>query len=255
MKIRSQFFKSIFSAALLLGVVANMNAATVTVNPGTLNNGFMNVFNLPPGATVLPTGAGGPNGPTNGAYQFGSGWGPADLVSSFAGNTLTLRPNQIGDPNIYWYQGPNTSNGGPGAPGNKIMDASLYNETTGVYVNQTLTFSGNVLSNTLNGGLNPYNNTTYSSVAFIKDFVADFSSSTSTTIPLAPGVFNISLLTSADPGHHIQYGFETIGSDVWAGDPLLGGGNLTAIINPVPEPSTLALGGLAALALIRRRNK
>ena len=52
MKIRSQFFKSIFSAALLLGVVANMNAATVTVNPGTLNKGFMNVFNLPPGATV-----------------------------------------------------------------------------------------------------------------------------------------------------------------------------------------------------------
>ena len=255
MKIRMQSSKSIFSAVLLLGAVTTMNAAIVTVDSSTLVNGFMNVFNLPPGATVLPPGGGGPNGPTNGAYQFGSGWGPADLVSSFAGNTLTLRPNQIGDPNIFWYQGPNTSNGGPGAPGNKIMDASLYNETTGVYVNQTLTFSGNVLSNTLNGGLNPYNNTTYSSVAFIKDFVADFSSFTSSTIPLAPGVFNISLLTSADPGHHIQYGFETIGSDIWATDPALGGGAFTAVINPVPEPSTLALGGLAALALIRRRNK
>ena len=174
MKIRMQSSKSIFSAVLLLGAVTTMNAAFVTVDSSTLVNGFMNVFNLPPGATVLPTGAGGPNGPANGAYQFSSSWAPADLVSSFAGNTLTLRPNQIGDPNIYWYQGPNVNNGGPGAPGNKIMDASLYNETTGVYVNQTLSFTGNVLANSLNGAVNPYNGTTYSSVAFIKDFVAPF---------------------------------------------------------------------------------
>ena len=257
MKNKIQSSKSIFSAVLLFSAVTTMKAANVTVDPGTLTSGFMNVFNLPVGATVLPPGGGGPNGPANGAFQFNGGWGPADLVSSFSGTTLTLAANQINDPNIYWYQGPNVNNGAPGAPGNKIMDANLYNQTTGVYVNQTLTFSGNVSFNALNGAVNPYNNTTYSSVAFIKDFAADFSSFTSSTIPLAPGVFNISLLTSADPGHHIQYGFETIGSDVWAGDPLFAGGNLTAIINPfvVPEPSAFALCGLAALALIRRRNK
>ena len=236
MKINTQFSKSIISAALLVGMAAGANAVTVTVNPTTLTSGFMNVFELPV------------NG---GGYVFGSGWGPADLVSSFAGNTLTLRPNQIGDPNPFWYIG----GGGPGQAGNKIMDASLYNETTGVNVGVTFMFTGNVLANTLNGAINPYNGTTYSSVAFIKDFVADFSSFTSTTVALTPGVFNLSLVTSADPTHHIQYGFETIGSDIWATDTALNGGAFTAVIAPVPEPSTLALCGLASLALIRRRKK
>ena len=233
MKINTQFSKSIISAALLVGMAAGANAVTVTVNPTTLTSGFMNVFELPV------------NG---GGYVFGSSWGTADLVSSFAGNTLTLRPNQIGDPNPFWYIG----GGGPGQAGNKIMDASLYNETTGVNVGVTFMFTGNVLANTLNGAINPYNSTTYSSVAFIKDFVADFSSFTSTTVALTPGVFNLSLVTSADPTHHIQYGFETIGSDIWATDTALNGGAFTAVIAPVPEPSTLALCGLASLALIRR---
>jgi hypothetical protein len=242
-------------ACALLCTAIRVEAATVTVDPGTLTNGFMNVSNLPPGATVLPPGAGGANGPADGAGVFGSGWGVADLVSSFSGTTLTLAANQIGDPNIFWYQGPNTNNGAPGAPGNKIMDANLYNETTGTYVGTTLTFTGIVLSNQLNGAVNPYNNTTYSSVAFIKDFAADFSSFTQVTVPLTPGVFSISKLTSADPSHHIQYGFETKGSNVWAGDPLFAGGNLTAQIAPIPEPTTLALAGIAMIGcmVVRRR--
>lgn len=249
----SVLLKSV-AAATVLSLGLSASAATVTVDSTKLTNGFMNVSNLPVGATVLPTGAGGPNGPANGAFQFPSGWGTADLKSSFSGNTVTLAANQIGDPNIYWYQGANTNNGAPGAPGNKIMDASLYAESTGVYVNETLTFTGDVLSNALHGASNPYNNTTYTSVAFIKDFVADFSSFTSVTVPLTPGVFSISLLTSADPGHHIQYGFETIGSNVWAGDPLLDGGNLTAVVAPVvPEPTALGLLAAGAGMLVRRR--
>ena len=236
MKIRMKSCKSMFSAVLLLGTVTTMNAVTVTVDSSTLINGFMNVFELPV------------NG---GGFVFNSGWAPADLVSSFSGNTLTLRPNQVGDPNPFWY----TPSGGPGAAGNKIMDASLYNETTGVNVGVPLIFTGYVLANSLNGAVNPYNGTTYSSVAFIKDFAADFSSFTSTTVALTPGIFILTLLTSADPAHHIQYGFETKGSDIWATDPALAGGAFTAIIAPVPEPSTLALCGLAALAIIRRRNK
>ena len=236
MKNKIQSAKSIFSAALLLGAALNSNAVTVTVDPAALTLGFMNVSELPV------------NG---GGFVFASGWGPGDLVSSFAGNTLTLRPNQIGDPNPFWYVG----GGGPGQAGNKIMDASLYNETTGLNVGVNFIFTGNVLANTLNGAVNPYNGTTYSSVAFIKDFVSDYSSFTSTTFALTPGVFSISMLTSADPSHHIQYGFETIGSDIWATDSALGGGAFTAIIAPVPEPSTLALCGLAAVATLVRRKK
>ena len=84
------------------------------------------------------------------------------------------------------------------------MDANLYHEVDdGSLAGQTLTFTGTVLSNSL---VSPY-----TSVAFIKDFVSNFSSSTGVTVPLTPGLFNISLPISADPTHHIQWGFETIG--------------------------------------------
>ena len=63
----------------------------------------------------------------------------------------------------------------------------------------------NVLSNTL---VSPY-----TSVAFIKDFASDYSSFTSSTQALTVGVHSISLLTSGNAGHHIQYGFETDGPD------------------------------------------
>jgi len=233
------------SAALfvVLGAASNSNAVTVTVDPGTLTLGYMNVFNLP--ATANP--------PGNGAFQFGSSWGVGDLTSSFSGTTLTLGPNLINDTNSYWY-----SSGGPspsGYVGAKIMDANLYNETTGVYVGTTLTFTGNVLHNTLGGSVNSWNNTTWSTVAFIKDFAPDYSSFTTSTAVLTPGTFSISLATSANPGDHVQYGFEVMGSDVWSTDANLFG---NVVITPVPEPSTLALaglGGVAALSFIRRRKQ
>jgi hypothetical protein len=104
----------------------------------------MNVFELPS------------NG---GGYVFGSGWGVADLNASFSGPILTLTPNTIGDPNPFWY----TPSGGPGATGNKTMDANMYVEVNGGGLSgQNVTFTGLVLGNTL---VSPY-----TSVAFIKDF-------------------------------------------------------------------------------------
>jgi hypothetical protein len=143
-----------------------------------------------------------------GGYVFGSSWGTTDLVATFTGGTLTLAVNSIGDPNPFWY----TPSGQPGATGNKTMDASMYQEFNGPLAGQTITFKGVVLTNTLT------TNSSYTSVAFIKDFAPDFSSSVSTTVPLTAGPFSISQATINDASRHVQFGFETIGPDVWNTD-------------------------------------
>jgi len=223
----------------LIAPAVRLNAATVGVDPGAPWIGFMNVFNLPSSGNYPPN---------LGAYQFGSSWGTADLRATFSGSVLTLSPNTINDPNPYWY----TPSGGPTATGNKIMDANMYVETTGLYSGQTLTFTGNVLSDTLVGSVDP-NTNGWTSVAFIKDFAPDYSSSVSTTAPLVNGVFSISLNAINDPARHVQYGFETIGPDVWATAPRLPGyGN----VQIVPEPSCLvflALGSIGVCCAWRRR--
>jgi hypothetical protein len=225
MKIRIQFARCCLGAALLFGTAAIAKAdSTVTVDPGASWLGYMNVFDL------------GMN------YQFGSGWGVADLCATFSGPTLTLTPNTIGDPSPYWY----TPSGGPGATGNKIMDANLYVETTGTYVGQNLTFTGFVLNNTL---VSPY-----TSVAFIKDFAPDYSSFNVVTAPLVNGVFSITLATVNDPARHIQFGFETIGPNVWVTDVASKG---LVQITAVPEPSIAALAvaglGMAIVRMVRRK--
>jgi hypothetical protein len=213
------------SAALLLAASSLRADVTVGVDSGASWIGFMNVFELPS------------NG---GGYVFGSSWGVPDLCATFSGSILTLTPNTIGDPNPFWY----TPSGGPGATGNKTMDASMYVETTGVFTGQTLSFTGSVLANTL---VSPY-----TSVAFIKDFAPDYSSSISITAPMVNGVFNISLATINDPSRHIQYGFETIGPDVWITDVA---GKGLVQITAVPEPSFVALAMAVIVGwMIRKRN-
>jgi hypothetical protein len=167
MKTRLQLIKGL-SAAVLLGATLNLRAADVSVDPGATWLGFMNVFELPS------------NG---GGFVFGSGWGTPDLCAVFTGPTLTLSPNTIGDPATFWYIG----GGGPGAPGNKIMNANFYQESTGLYTGQTVNFSGIVLANTLTSA--------HVTRAFVKDFAPDYSSSVSQFFTLnGPGAFNVSLL-------------------------------------------------------------
>ncbi len=143
--------------------------------------GFMNVFEL-----------------DGTSFVFGSSWGVGDLNATFddGASKLTLSPNTIGDPAEFWYQG----GGGPGAHGNKIMDASLYQEfAPGDLAGETLTFEGEVLSNSLTAAHN--------STIFIKDFAPDFSSFNVTAIPATPGPFSINLALDPGAGRHVQYGF------------------------------------------------
>jgi hypothetical protein len=227
----------------LVGAGFSANALTVGVDPAPGYSGwigYMNVFNI----TGLPGyGAAAASGGTVG----GTGpWGTVDLVATWSGPTLTLAPNTIGDPNSYWY----TPTGQPGSVGNKIMDANMYVEI-GSLPGQTLTFEGRVLANTLaNGPVNQLGEG-WTSVAFIKDFAPDYSSFNIQTAPLTPGYFSFSLATVNDPARHVQYGFETIGPDVWFTDVGQYGS-----IQVIPEPSTLALLGLGMVgALVWRRRQ
>jgi hypothetical protein len=203
--------------------------STVGVDPLTTWIGYMNMFTLPA---------------DGGAYVTGQVWPTVDLTASFSGDILTLGPTSINDPSPVWYIG----GGAPGAPGNRIMDANFYNETTGVYTGQTLTFTGNVLSNTFLSG--------YTVTAFVKDFAPDYSSSINSLFPITgPGVFEVSLSLQTDPGRHVQYGFTVHGPNVWITDrDPIGNAQITAV--PEPRGFEYILGAAAffgATALMRRR--
>ena len=181
-------------AVTAFGPVAAQAQTDLTVDSTELVFGFMNVYNLP-----------APDG--DGAFQFASGWGIADLTASFAGDIVTLGPNTIGDPDPYWYIG----GGGPGAPGNKIMEANLYGQADGGLAGQTVTFSGEVLASSLTSA--------HTVTAFIRDFAPDFSSFTESVVPLTgAGPFSISLATAPDAARHVQWGFQMLGVNVWVTD-------------------------------------
>ncbi len=198
----------------MLGAAGSASAVTVGVDSNQTWLGYMNVFNLP-----------APNG--DGAFQFASSWGTADLVAVFNSGTLTLSPNTIGDPNPYWY----TPAGGPGSVGNKIMEANYYVQVDGTYAGQTVNFTGTVLSNTMTGA--DANGNGWTKIAFIKDFAADFSSFNVISAPLVNGVFNISLATINDPTRHVQYGFQVVGPCVWVTDVAPFG---SVVIQDAPAP-------------------
>ena len=219
--------------ALMLSLGTSSLALAIEVTPGLSTEpwlGFMNVYNLP-----------APDG--DGAFQFASAWGVADLVATFddANSLLTLTPNTIGDPNEYWYQpgrpgddplDPN-DNGGPGALGNKIMEANLYIEETDVLNGQTVDFTYNVVSDTTSSY--------HEGFAFIRDFAPDYSSFTETITPLSAGSNTISLATDPGLGRHVQYGFQFIGVNVWATD-VVSFGYGSIVIGPDGGGPTPLLG-------------
>ncbi len=169
--------------------------------------GFMNVFEL--------------DGTT---YAFGSDWAVEDLTATFDDGVpnVTMSAAEIDTGDAFWYQ---NGTGGPGAAGNKLMEANLFQEITGCLNGQTVTFSGHVQSNTLVEGSG------YSASIFIKDFAPDFSSVVETRIPATPGPFTISLATIDDPARPVQFGFTMTGPNVWPGDAAAAG---TVVFSSVP---------------------
>jgi hypothetical protein len=212
---KNGLLKSVVLGVLVAGVMSAGfagAAVNVTVNNADPYVGYMNVFNLPS---------------DGGAFQFGSGWGTADLCAVWQGGDLKLSPNTIGDPNPYWY----LPSGGPGSTGNKIMEANMYVEPAGSLPGQTITFSGVVVSNTLT--------TAHVAKAFIRDFAPDFSSSVDQFVELpASGAFSVTLSTINDPARHVQYGFQMKGVNVWVTDVAPYGSVVVGPSLPTPTQST-----------------
>lgn len=229
------WFRTVSAVCLTaVAAVSSANGATeVTIDSGTMTNGYMNVFNLPS---------------QGGGYQFGSGWGVGDLAATFTSSTeVNFKPNSINDPNSYWY----TPSGGPGSTGNKIMEANLYAQNDGGFAGQTINFRGNVTSFTLQTGTNT--DTDYTFKAFVRDFAPDFSSVVEQSAAItSTGQFLVSLTAINDPARHVQWGLQMKGADVWITDVAAKG---SVTVTAVPEPASLALlgvGGAVALASGRR---
>jgi len=192
---------------------------TVTIDQSAMTSSYMTVLEL------------------DDTYLWGQGgWGIPDLSVYFneTGYEMTMVPNSIGDPDPYWY----TPSGGPGSSGNKLMEASLYNEAgAGTLSGQTVTFEGNVTSNTLTSA--------HTAIAFIRDFEPDYSSSLETTFPItSTGEFSISLATNSDPNRHVQYGIQMKGVNVWVTDLEPYGSIVVEAVfpadaeAPMPDPMT-----------------
>jgi MYXO-CTERM domain-containing protein len=220
--------KTVFAAlcaSALLGTSAQAGVAVGVDDSSAAWLGFMNVFELD-GMTPA----------------FSSGWGVPDLNVAFddGSGTMTFSPNTIGDPDPYWYQG----GGAPGNPGNKVMEANLYQQSDdGSLSGTTVTFAGNVSAFSLTSA--------HEATVFIRDFAADFSSFTETTADIdATGAFSISHDTDADITRHVQWGVQMKGVNVWFTDVAPFG---SVVFDTVPTPGAFALLGMGGLVASRRR--
>jgi hypothetical protein len=196
----------------------------VTVNSSASWLGYINVFAKPQ---------------DGGGYIYGQPFGLDALTAVFNATGLVLSPNTINDTNTFWY----TPSGGPGSVGNKTLDASMYVEI-GSLPGRKLIFSGTVLSNTLVSASNTNAlGNGWTSVAFIKDYAPDYSSFNSATVPLTPGAFSINLNTVNDPARHVQYGFETVGPNVWVTDVAPFGNVVIGNAGTLPTSINASAGG------------
>ena len=207
---------SLTLCALLGGAVRGNSQTQVVVDPAKSWAGFMNVFSLPA---------------DGGGYQFGSGWGGADLRAAFSADLLTLRScTNVSNPSdAYWVK--------PDGSGNKQMEAN-WDVDSATLVGSNVTFSGNVVDYTLSSN--------YTCRAFIKVFPSDYSSVLQQVYaPLTNGnsFFTLNLTANAVGAAHVQYGFVTLGRNApWTNSPD-SGGYITIRTNAVDPKNALANPG------------
>lgn len=196
----------------------SQNTVTVDVSGAVTWNSYMNVFDNPADATP----------DCGGGFCFGNGWSIANLKTTIGASDITLQPNynayadalggNDGDRN-YWT---NSTDGGvtAGPTGNKTMEASTFVEPGATFNGQDLTFTGNVVSNTIAGVTAEF---------FIKaldpnaGYADALGGSKIVTLP-ASGVFSVSA-TGAElaTGLIVQYGFRIYGLNQNPADEVANG--------------------------------
>ena len=207
--------KKITIYILILTCIISHAQNSVTADASSTWTGYMNVFD------------------TAGGYQFGDAWAVADLqtiVDATAG-TITLQPNfnAYNATDAYWSDG----NGN----GNKLMEATTKAEPGATYNEADLTFSGYVVSNTLDAG--------YTAKYFIKALDPDsgYANVITQTYDLPEsGPFTVTA-TAAElaDGLIIQYGFEIYGLNANPdNESALGSVVISSEAPPTPSNSVTA---------------
>lgn len=217
-KLINKLITLVLALCAFFGITAKANAQTVqlTVDPTQNWIGYVNATGF------------------NGTDLFNSSYGTAALQAYFAGTNLFLLPcTNVWETTDTKYVQAN------GETPNAIIDANMYVQNDAL-VNDSLTFSGTCLTNTLTTQPEPLSGSNYTSVAFIKAFNSSYSvvgQATQNLVGHQP--FSISLNTSGIGAAHIQYGFETIGPDANPSANL--GDVVVATINKtIPAPTSNA---------------